>query len=245
MKIIPAIDLMDGKVVRLTRGDPSRRTVYSDDPLEVARRWVREGADALHVVDLDATLSPSLSLEAGNRAIVERISKGVSIPVQAAGGIRSLDVAISMLEYVYAIVIATLAFRDEHALTKLLGRYGYERIIVALDHDDGIVKVHGWRDSTGISIDDALKHFSTLGVRRFLVTDTVRDGTMLGLSGRALKIIRDASDTGLEIIASGGIASLDDVKLARDAGAYAVILGKALYEGRIRINEAKSISFTL
>ncbi|MFN4337391.1 MAG: HisA/HisF-related TIM barrel protein, partial [Candidatus Nitrosocaldus sp.] len=111
MKIIPAIDLMDGKVVRLTRGDPSRRTVYSDDPLEVARRWVREGADALHVVDLDATLSPSLSLEAGNRAIVERISKGVSIPVQAAGGIRSLDVAISMLEYVYAIVIATLAFR--------------------------------------------------------------------------------------------------------------------------------------
>ncbi len=244
MKIIPAIDLMDGKVVRLTRGDPSRRTVYSNDPLEVARRWVREGADALHLVDLDATLSPpsSPSLEASNRAMIERISKSVSIPVQVAGGIRSLDAAISMLEYAYAVVLATLAFRDTHALTELLRRYGYERVIVALDHADGIVRVHGWRDSTGISIEDALKHFSALGARRFLVTDTLRDGTMLGLSEIALKIIKEASEAGLEIIASGGIASPDDVKTARDAGAYAIILGKALYEGRIRMDEAKAIS---
>ncbi|MEM0029858.1 MAG: 1-(5-phosphoribosyl)-5-[(5-phosphoribosylamino)methylideneamino] imidazole-4-carboxamide isomerase [Candidatus Nitrosocaldus sp.] len=239
MKIIPAIDLMDGKVVRLTKGDPSRRTVYSDDPFAVALLWASEGADALHVVDLDATLS----LEAGNRTIVEGISRSVSIPVQAAGGIRSLDSAVSMLKHVYAIVIATLAFRDEHALTRLLEYYGYERIIVALDHDEyGIVKVHGWKDSTGIGIEDALKHFSALGVRRFLVTDTARDGTMLGLDHASLRMIRDAHRAGLEIIASGGITTLEDVRMVRDAGAYAVILGKALYEGKIGIGEAKRLS---
>ncbi|GBC74171.1 1-(5-phosphoribosyl)-5-[(5-phosphoribosylamino) methylideneamino] imidazole-4-carboxamide isomerase [archaeon HR05] len=238
MKIIPAIDLMDGKVVRLTKGDPSKQTVYSDDPLEVAKAWVREGADALHVVDLNATLS----LATNHRAIVERISRSVSVPVQAAGGIRSFDAAVSMLEHVHAVVLATLAFKDEHALTKLLELYGYERIIVALDHEDGIVKIHGWRDSTGVSMEDALKHFSLLGVKRFLVTDTARDGTMLGLSNTSIKIMKDANRAGLEIIASGGIATLDDVKIARDAGAYAVILGKALYEGRIRVGEAKRLS---
>ncbi|MEM1958771.1 MAG: 1-(5-phosphoribosyl)-5-[(5-phosphoribosylamino)methylideneamino] imidazole-4-carboxamide isomerase [Candidatus Nitrosocaldus sp.] len=238
MKIIPAIDLIDGKVVRLTKGDPSKQTVYSDDPLAVAYTWAREGADALHVVDLNATLS----LAVDNRTIVERISKSVSIPVQAAGGIRSLDAAVSMLEHAYAVVIATLAFKDEHSLTRLLELYGYERVIVALDHEDGIVKIHGWKDSVGMGIEDALRHFSSLGVKRFLVTDTARDGTMLGLSNSSIKIIRDANRAGLEIIASGGITTLEDVRMARDAGAYAVILGKALYEGRIRISDAKSIS---
>ncbi|MCS6768031.1 MAG: 1-(5-phosphoribosyl)-5-[(5-phosphoribosylamino)methylideneamino] imidazole-4-carboxamide isomerase [Candidatus Nitrosocaldus sp.] len=237
MMIMAAIDLMDGRVVRLTKGDPEKRTIYSDDPVGVAVTWAEQGADALHVVDIDATLSL-----ASNRSVVERISRSVSIPVQVAGGIRSIDAAVSMLEHAHSVVIGTLAFRDEHALSELLARYGHGRIVIALDHIDGMVRIDGWRDGAGLHVHDALRHFGAVGVRRFLLTDIGRDGTMGGMSSTALGMIRYASEAGFEVIASGGITTLDDVAMARESGASAIILGKALYEGRISIPAAKAMA---
>lgn len=231
MKIIPAIDIMDGEVVRLLRGDPARKTIYGKDPVETAREWERQGAHMLHVVDLDATLSLGY-----NTGIIREIAGSVRIPVQAAGGLRSASAVAEMMGHAARAVVGTLAL-DGEILRDLAGRYG-DRLVVSVDHDNGRVLTHGWRQDSGMELVPAINQFMEAGVTEFLVTNVSRDGTLAGpdLEGLALACGIDGS----HVIASGGISGVSDVREVSRYGPYGVILGKALYEGRITIGEALS-----
>ena len=234
MMVIPAIDIMDGQVVRLTKGDEEARTNYGDSgsPLDTARRWRREGAEYLHVIDLDATLG-----RGDNRELVQAIIDDLEIPVQIGGGIRSLESARSLLdEGVARIILGSLAMKSPESVSSLREEYGGDRIVVALDHRRGIVLDKGWKGSTGRPLDEALREFTDLGLKWFLITDTDRDGTLEGPDTETYsKLSGDAS-----IIASGGVGSLGDLTTLVGTGVEAVVVGKALYEGVFTLPEALS-----
>jgi len=175
MKIIPAIDLMEGKVVRLYKGDPSKKTIYSDDSLDIAKKWQSAGADMLHLVDLDATFGRGSNFE-----LLENIAKSVSIPVQVAGGLRNEKIIESALEFAQRVVIGTLAFKEKTILDKLLTAYGSERVVISVDHNDGLIVVNGWQQTTDISLIDAVNEFVKMGFTEFLSTNVNRDGTLQG-----------------------------------------------------------------
>ena len=234
MKIIPAIDLMDGKVVRLYKGDPSKKTIYSDDSLDVAKKWQSAGADMLHLVDLDATLGRGSNFE-----LLENIAKSVSIPVQVAGGLRDEKIIESALEFAQRIVIGTLAFKEKTILDKLLTTYGSERIVISVDHNDGLIVVNGWQQTTDISLIDAVNEFVKMGFTEFLSTNVNRDGTLQGPDLEWMKQISKIETA--NVIASGGISNIEDVAKVKEANPFGVILGKALYENKISIQEAKKL----
>ncbi len=234
MKIIPAIDLMDGKVVRLYKGDPSKKTIYSDYPLEIAKKWQSAGADMLHLVDLDATLGVGSNFE-----LLQNIAKSVSIPVQVAGGLRSEKIIENALEFAQRIVVGTLAFKEKTVLDKLLTTYGNERIVISVDHNDGVIVVNGWQQTTDISLIDAVNEFVKMGITEFLSTNIDRDGT---LQGPDLEWIQQINKTeNVNVIASGGISNIEDIMKVKGTNPFGVILGKALYENKISIEEAKKL----
>jgi len=234
MKIIPAIDLMEGKVVRLYRGDPSKKTIYSDDSLDIAKKWQSAGADMLHLVDLDATLGRGSNFE-----LLENIAKSVSIPVQVAGGLRSEKIVESALEFAQRIVIGTLAFKEKPILDKLLTTYGSERIVISVDHNDGLIVVNGWQQTTDISLIDAVNEFVKMGFTEFLSTNVNRDGTLQGPDLEWMKQISKIETA--NVIASGGISNIEDVAKVKETNPFGAILGKALYENKISIQEAKKL----
>jgi len=234
MKIIPAIDIMDGKVVRLYRGDPSKKTIYSDDSLDIAKKWQSAGADMLHLVDLDATLGRGSNFE-----LLQDIAKSVSIPVQVAGGLRSEKIVESALEFAQRIVIGTLAFKEKPILDKLLTAYGSERIVISVDHNDGLIVVNGWQQTTDISLIDAVNEFVKMGFTEFLSTNVNRDGTLQGPDLEWMKQINSIKTA--NVIASGGISNIEDVAKVKEINPFGAILGKALYENKISIQEAKKL----
>ena len=232
MKIIPAIDLMEGKVVRLYRGDPDKKTIYSDNPLSIAKKWEHAGADMIHIVDLDATLGSGSNFDA-----LRSIAKSVKIPVQVAGGLRNEKIIESALEFAQRVVIGTLAFNDKTALGKLLTRYGKEKLVISVDHSDGIIVVNGWQQTTKITLIDAITEFKEMGFSEYLSTSITRDGT---LQGPDLKSLREINEiTKINLIVSGGISNIEDVMKVKELNPFGVILGKALYEKQISIEEAK------
>ena len=234
MKIIPAIDLMDGQVVRLYKGNPSQKTVYSSNPIETARQWEKDGADMLHLVDLDATLGLG-----SNILIIKQILDKVSIPVEVAGGLRNESLIRDISKVSDRVVLGTLAFKDEILLKKLLESLGPEKIVISVDHRDGNIVIHGWQNNTGISLIDAMTKFLDMGFTEFLLTNVNRDGT---LEGPDLEFLEQACDLKKSnVIASGGVSNISDIKQIQAKNAYGVILGKALYENRISILEAKKI----
>ena len=235
MKIIPAIDLMNGQVVRLYKGDPKQKTVYSDNPVEIAKKWEADGADMLHVVDLDATLGIG-----SNLSIIKKILEEISIPVEVAGGLRDESLILDVAKISNRIVIGTLAFEDKELVKKLLLSLGPEKIVISVDHKDGEIVIHGWQDSAGIKLIDAIKEFLEMGFTEFLLTNVSRDGT---LEGPDLEFLEQACSLDkTNVIASGGISNVDDVKDVKEKNAFGVILGKALYENKISIEEAKKIA---
>ena len=234
MKIIPAIDLMDGKVVRLYKGDPRKKTIYSDYPLEIAKKWQSAGADMLHLVDLDATLGRGSNFE-----LLQNIAKSVSIPVQVAGGLRNEKIIENALEFAQRIVIGTLAFKEKIVLNKLLTTYGNERIVISVDHNDGVIVVNGWQQTTDISLIDAVNEFVKMGVTEFLSTNVDRDGTLQGPDLEWIQQINKIENT--NVIASGGISNIEDIMKVKETSQFGVILGKALYENKISIEEAKKL----
>lgn len=235
MKIIPAIDLMDGQVVRLYKGDPNQKTIYDDDPIKVAKNWEDEGADMIHLVDLDATLE-----RGSNIHVIKKILDKVSIPIQVAGGLRNESIINEILQISQRVVIGTLAFNDRKLLSKLLSTYGNKRIVISIDHNDGLIVTHGWQQMTNIQMIDALKDFLETGFTEFLLTNISRDGT---LEGPDLSFLEQACTFKLaNIIASGGISNIHDIKNIKKKDAFGVILGKALYENKISIKEAKNFS---
>jgi len=235
MKIIPAIDLMNGKVVRLYKGDPNQKTVYSNNPVEVAKKWEANGADILHLVDLDATLGLG-----SNLTLIKKILKEISIPIQVAGGLRDESIINNVSKISSRVVLGTLAFKDQPTLKKLLSSLGHEKIVISVDHIDGIIVINGWQKETSIKLIDAMKEFLEMGFSEFLLTNVNRDGT---LKGPDLKFLEQACHLdNAHVIASGGISNIKDVQDVKQKNAFGVILGKALYENKISIEEAKKIA---
>jgi len=227
MIVFPAIDIQDGKAVRLRRGDFEEVTVFSDDPVALARQWRDEGAEALHVVDLDAARTGELV----NVDLLEKIVKAVDIPVQYGGGIRS-DKALALVAGlgVQWVVMGTAAITALELLDDAVNWLG-ERLVVGMDCTDGMVATHGWQERTEMSAVKFVRILEEHGVRRVVYTDTARDG-MLG--GPNLISLRDLAEmTDLELLCSGGVALLDDLRRLARIGApniVGVIIGRALYE---------------
>ena len=234
IRVIPAIDVMAGRVVRLYRGDPARSTTYGDDPAAVAARWEADGADMIHVVDLDAALGSG-----GNPGAVSKILDAVSIPVQVAGGLRTLESALAAARTADRVVVGTLAFSDRRALGRLLAELGPGRVVVSADHRRGEIVVRGWREGAGVMMTDAVRSLAGDGITEFLLTSVERDGTLQGPDLTHLEQACGAGGGGANVIASGGISGTGDVRAVRDAGAWGVILGRSLYDGRITIPGAQ------
>ena len=239
MKIIPAIDLMNGEVVRLFKGDPNQKTVYSNNPVEIAKKWENSGADMLHLVDLDATIGLG-----DNYEILREISKNISIPVQVAGGLRDITKIANTLDFAERVVIGTLATQlkqseQEQILLEMITQFGKDRLVVSIDHIDGQIVTHGWQKNTGVKLLNATNEFVSDGFSEFLTTNVSKDGTLEGPDIMSLEQVCQINGT--NIIASGGISKLEDVDEIKKCNPYGVILGKALYEGLISIEEAKTI----
>lgn len=231
--IYPAIDLRGGKVVRLKEGDPARLTAYSNDPAETAQRWLDAGATWLHIVNLDGAFGES---DAANRSALESILK-LNAHVQFGGGLRSLesvDVALSL--GAHRVVLGTIAIERPDVVADVLRKFGAEKIAVGIDARDGLVRVRGWKDGSGVSAVDLAIQMQTLGLRTAIFTDVNRDGMGHGLNIPATRALADVS--GLDVIASGGVHTIDDVMAARDANLSGVIIGRALYEETIDLRAA-------
>ena len=232
MKVIAAVDIMGGSVVRLVRGNPNDKVDYSNDPVETARKWESVGADMLHIVDLDAAFSTG-----SNSELIAKISQAVRIPLQIAGGIRSLEKAEEMLSVASRVVIGTMAYREPEVIRKLV-KNNADRVTISVDQMDGMVMVKGWKESTGTTVADAISQFLAIGVDEFLLTSIDRDGT---LQGPDIKTLADAAVCA-RIIASGGISSIEDMIKIRSAGCSSVIIGKAMYDGKVSIQKVKAVA---
>ncbi len=229
MIVIPAIDLREGRCVRLFRGDPSAETAYEDDPVEVARRFEAEGARRLHVVDLDAALGTG-----SNREIVQEICRHVAIPVQLGGGLRTLeDVERALADGVARTILGTAAAGAPGFVAEAVDRFG-ELVVAAVDVRGGRVMTRGWTEE-GPPVAEAIPLLTDTGAPRFLVTSIQRDGTMDGpdiaLYEQALRL------THRPLIASGGVRRAEDVWALRDLGLEACVVGKALYSGTLELAE--------
>jgi phosphoribosylformimino-5-aminoimidazole carboxamide ribotide isomerase len=231
MDVIPAIDLLGGRCVRLLRGDFGKATEYSDDPLLVARQLVHDGAARIHVVDLDAARDAP-----DNRALVEAIVREAGVAIEVAGGVRSDGDAQRWLDAGAAfVVIGTMAAEDPAAAADLVRRQP-EKICVALDMRGDTVSTHGWEQGAGQSLDALLQMLEDAPVERYIYTDINRDGTLLGPNFDGLHTLME--QTKHDVVLSGGVSSMDDVRRANALGAAGVILGRALYERKISLREA-------
>ncbi len=233
LTIYPAIDLRGGRVVRLVEGDPGRQTVHSDDPIATAQRWQAAGAEWLHVVNLDGALG-----EAGpNRALLPRLAS-LGLPVQFGGGLRSLDDAERALEAGAArVVLGTLIVQEPALAAEAVQRFGAEAVAAALDAREGRVALHGWQATSRWTPAELGSTLAGMGIRHALYTDVRRDGGLQGVAAAETAALARA--TGLQVIASGGVASLEDVRALIDAGDIAgVVIGRALYEGALALEDA-------
>lgn len=234
MQVIPAIDLMKGKIVRLSRGDLKTAKVYDrfGDPVETAEKWREEDAKKLHIIDLDAAFGTG-----DNLLVVAKIAKSIDLPIQVGGGIRTIEAVEKLLTMgISQVILGALAFSDPKVVTEIQEKFGSEHLIVALDNKDGKIMVEGWKTPTTFGIKEALKKFARLKVKTFLVTSITKDGT---LSGPDLDTLSEACQySNVEIIAAGGISSLSDLAALKRAGVQGAVIGKALYEGRFTLKEA-------
>ncbi|HXV88818.1 MAG TPA: 1-(5-phosphoribosyl)-5-[(5-phosphoribosylamino)methylideneamino]imidazole-4-carboxamide isomerase [Nitrososphaeraceae archaeon] len=236
MKVLAAIDIMNGDVVRLTKGDQLTKKVYSNDPIQVAKKWAKDGADMLHIVDLDAAFGN----ESSNLSVISEILDSVNIPIQVGGGIRNTEIFEKIVKMGFSkIVIGTMAYRNVNELRSLSKNYG-DKIVISLDEINGKVMIEGWRSSSDYKVEDAINKFNELGISNFLLTSIIKDGTLSGPDIVTLNSIN--TDRKSKIIASGGISSLVDVLKVRSIGCDSVILGKALYEERLDIKKVKAIA---
>ncbi len=233
MEVIPAIDLRGGRCVRLYQGDFGRETVFSEDPLAVARQWQQQGATRLHLVDLDGAAQGNPV----NLDIIAAIVAQSEIPVQVGGGVRSSATAEKLLSLgVERVVIGTAAVRNPDLVRQLCQGGGSPRVVVAVDARDGLVAVQGWLEETSVTAVELGQRMAELGVARLLYTDISRDGTLSepNFSANAQLV----ESTGLAILAAGGVASLDHITELARIGAEGVIVGRALYTGDLELPAA-------
>ncbi|HEX6262151.1 MAG TPA: 1-(5-phosphoribosyl)-5-[(5-phosphoribosylamino)methylideneamino]imidazole-4-carboxamide isomerase [Actinomycetota bacterium] len=232
MIVIPAIDVREGKVVRLRHGRLQEVIVYADDPVETARGYAADGAQWVHVVDLDAAFDVG-----DNRPVIADVTREADVPIQVGGGLRSLYLIEGVLAVGAArVVLGTEAILDPGFLAECVERYG-ERVVVALDTDGDVVKVRGWTEPAG-SFDQVLQRLVRARVPRLLVTAIARDGT---LEGPDLDLYRRLSHLEVPVLASGGVSSLEDLRGLARAGVEGAVVGKALYEGHFTLREAMEV----
>lgn len=237
MLIVPAIDLKSGRCVRLTEGRADSARVYVGEPLEVARSFEAAGAQLIHVVDLDGAF---LGRTSENQDVIRRIAREISIPVEVGGGIRSIDDIKRLLHEIGAryVVVGTLAIEEPHTLEKALAEFG-DSLVIGIDARGERVATRGWTETTPMRAVELARRVAAWGVRRIICTDISRDGTLEGPNIVMTKQIAEAS--GINITASGGVSSLEDIDLLRELesfGVDSVIVGKAIYEGRFTLAAA-------
>jgi len=236
MLIIPAIDLKDGRCVRLLQGRKSEMTVYNENPVEVAREFAAAGAQMIHVVDLDGAFNESAS---PNRAVLREIVEAVDVPIEFGGGVRTIEHVRELCNAgVARVVLGTVAAESPDALQKFVNEFA-SRICVGIDARDGRVMTRGWETATPILATDLARSVAECGVERIIYTDIARDGALVGPNIQQTLAVAEAAN--VRVTASGGVSSLDDIKRLRDTGdarVDSVIVGKALYEGKFRLEEA-------
>ncbi len=236
MILIAAVDILDGKAVRLAGGEFDEQTIYDEDPLKAALRWVEEGARALHIVDLDGARTGTPA----NLEHVERIAQRAGVPVQAGGGVRTLE-AVQALERagVQRVILGTAAYADLDLLDEALARLG-DRLVVSLDARDGRLAGAGWREQTDLPVDGAVQRLQSRGVRRFVYSSIERDGRLAGPDLDGIRQVAQAVRG--SFVYSGGIGSVEDLRAVaelRQVNLTGVIVGTALYERRLTIAEGQ------
>ncbi len=232
MQIWPAIDLLGGKCVRLQQGDYNRETVYGDDPAEMAKRWVEEGADCLHLVDLDGAKDGSLK----NRDAISAIVAAVDIPCEVGGGIRDEKTIVQLLDLGLArLVIGTKALREPEWFAAMCEKFP-EKLVVGIDAKEGMVATDGWLEVSTTSAIDLAKTFEHLPMAAIIYTDIATDGMLAGPNVEAMQAMKEAVK--VPVVASGGVTSVDDVKNLTAAGLDGAIVGRSLYEGRLTVRAA-------
>jgi len=237
--VIPAIDVKDGQCVRLAQGDFRRVTVYSDNPVEIAKMWQAHGATRIHVVDLDGSLAGSPR----NREVIQRIVEGVEVPIQLGGGIRDMHTIDAYMTIgVRWVILGTMVLKNETFVKEACDRY-HGKIILGIDANDGKVAVQGWTVQTSETVIDIARRYEGYGVDAIVYTDIKRDGMETGPNVEATKTL--AQSVNIPVIASGGVSSIQDISRILDVemfGVTGVIIGKALYSGAVSLREAIHLS---
>ncbi len=232
MKIYPAIDIKDGKCVRLLRGSFEDVTVYGDNPAEMAKKWEALGGEYIHVVDLDGALKG----HGVNAEAIKEICKAVNVPVQTGGGIRTMaDIEAKLQCGISRIIIGTKAVSDAEFVKKAVEKYG-DKIVIGIDAKDGKVAIEGWEKTSEFDAVDFAKKMEEIGVKTIIYTDIATDGTLMGPNVSAMAEM--VENTNMDIIASGGIGSIEHIKSLAPTGVEGVITGRALYTGNISLPEA-------
>ena len=256
MIVFPAIDLRRGRCVRLRQGRPEAETVFSDDPVAMAKHWASQGAEWLHVVNLDGAFgqAPSTALRRGsgqgsersssNLQVVEEMVAAVRIPVQFGGGLRTMTDIEGALELgLMRVILGTVAVKEPDLVAEAVQRFGADRIVVGIDARSGKAATHGWQEVSSLAAIELALRVKKLGVERVVYTDIARDGMLSGVNVEATGEL--AQRTGLKVIASGGVSSLDDLRRLKEAeasGVDGVIIGQALYSGALELREAIEIA---
>jgi phosphoribosylformimino-5-aminoimidazole carboxamide ribotide isomerase len=240
MTIIPAIDLIDGQCVRLTKGDYDTKKVYNSDPLEVARELESAGFSRLHLVDLDGAKAGKVI----NLSILEAICTNTALQVDFGGGIKTDEDLKKVLNAgAYKVTIGSLAVKDPQKVKEWIAKYGPERIILGADVKDRMIAVSGWLETSDLELFTFLEQYYQLGIRHVLCTDISKDGM---LEGPAFELYSELMERfpDLELIASGGVSGIEDVKRLKELNIPAVVIGKAIYEGRIDLRELGVLNYT-
>jgi phosphoribosylformimino-5-aminoimidazole carboxamide ribotide isomerase len=235
MIIIPAIDIRQGNSVRLKQGKIDAETIYSKYPVFIAKLWKLKGAKRLHVVDLDGAFSGTNT----NKDIIKNICAAVDIPVEVGGGIRNMDKIKEIFDVgATYVILGTIAFNNPEIVRKAIDKYGPEKIIVAVDAKDGKIAISGWKDITSIEVSELVDKLKGIGVQEILYTDISRDGMFTGPDFSGIKKL---SESGMRIVASGGVKTIDDLvelKKYEKSGVFAAIVGSALYTDDFKLEDA-------
>ncbi len=236
MRIIAAIDIIGGKCVRLTRGDFSTQKIYNEDPVEVAREMEDNGIRYIHVVDLDGARNKMIT----NYRILDRIASQTNLEIDFGGGIRKdHDIDIAFASGARQVTAGSIAVSNSGLVLRWLSKYGNQRIILGADSKDRKISVNGWQQETEEDVIQFIQRYTSVGMKYAICTDVNRDGMLQGPATELCKEI--LSSVKVNLIASGGISSMKDIKEIKEAGCEGVIIGKALYEGKIKLSELRDL----
>lgn len=237
MRIIPAIDIIDGKCVRLTQGDYAQKKIYNENPLEVAKMFEDAGIKYLHLVDLDGAKSGKIM----NAAVLEKLAKNTKLHIDFGGGVkRDEDIEIAFNSGARQVTCGSIAVKEPGTVLEWVRQYGANKLIIGADVKDRHIAVHGWKETTSLDIEDLLHTYIPEGLEYVICTDIATDGM---LQGPNFKLYEDLSETfpSIRLIASGGVSSIDDVIRIKKMGLEGIIIGKALYEGRVTLKELMNL----